>query len=142
MVKVIWTESALSDLNDIGEFIAKDSVRYAELTVAKLFESADILETHPKTGKKVPELNNNSFRELIRGSYRIIYCLRTMTAKSTPYLPCTVTNSLLKYQDSARCSRQVTQPAFIAGPICAIGKPRTRNKNSFQICSVINFRSF
>ena len=75
MVKVIWTESALSDLNDIGEFIAKDSVRYAELTVTKLFESADILETHPKAGKKVPELNNNSFRELIRGSYRIIYCL-------------------------------------------------------------------
>jgi len=75
MVKVIWTESALSDLNDIGEFIAKDSVRYAELTVAKLFESADILETHPKAGKKVPELNNNSYRELVRGSYRIIYCL-------------------------------------------------------------------
>ncbi len=75
MVKVIWTESALSDLNDIGEFIAKDSVRYAELTVSKLFESADILETHPKAGKKVPELNSNSFRELIRGSYRIIYCL-------------------------------------------------------------------
>ena len=44
MVKVIWTESALSDLNDIGEFIAKDSVRYAELTVARLFEFADILE--------------------------------------------------------------------------------------------------
>ena len=39
MVKVVWTESALSDLNDIGEFIAKDSVRYAELTVSKLFES-------------------------------------------------------------------------------------------------------
>ena len=31
MVKVVWTESALSDLNDIGEFIGKDSVRYAKL---------------------------------------------------------------------------------------------------------------
>lgn len=73
MVKVVWTESALSDLNDIGEFIGKDSVRYAELNVTRLFESTNILETHPKAGKKVPELNNNSFRELIRGSYRIIY---------------------------------------------------------------------
>ena len=63
MVKVVWTESALSDLNDIGEFIGRDSVRYAELTVARLFESTNILETHPKAGKKVPELNNNSFRE-------------------------------------------------------------------------------
>jgi toxin ParE1/3/4 len=71
MVKVVWTESALSDLNDIGEFIAKDSLRYAELTVSKLFESTDILETHPKAEKKVPELNKNSFKELIRGSYRI-----------------------------------------------------------------------
>ena len=71
MVKVVWTESALSDLNDIGEFIGKDSVRYAELTVGRLFESTNILETHPKAGKKVPELNNNSFRELVRGSYRI-----------------------------------------------------------------------
>ena len=73
MVKVIWTESALSDLNDIGEYISKDSVRYAELTVSNLFESSEILETHPKAGKKVPELNNDAFRELIRGSYRIIY---------------------------------------------------------------------
>ena len=73
MVKIIWTESAIQDLNDIGDFIAKDSKRYAELTVTKLFESVDILETHPKAGKMVPELNDDSFRELIRGSYRIVY---------------------------------------------------------------------
>jgi plasmid stabilization system protein ParE len=36
MVKVIWTESAIQDLDDIGEYIAKDSVRYAELTVANV----------------------------------------------------------------------------------------------------------
>ena len=79
MVKIVLTESALSDLEDIGEFIAKDSVRYAELTVTRLFESVEILETHPKAGKKVPELNNESIRELIRGSYRIIYCLLNET---------------------------------------------------------------
>ena len=73
MVKVIWTESALADLEDIGKYIAKDSVRYAELTVAKLFESPDILELSPQTGKMVPELRNKSIRQLIRGSYRIIY---------------------------------------------------------------------
>ena len=73
MVKIVWTDSAIQDLNDIGEYIAKDSVRYAELTVSKLFESVDILETHPKAGKKIPELNDDSFRELIRGSYRIVY---------------------------------------------------------------------
>jgi hypothetical protein len=40
-----------------------------------------------------------------------------MTTKSAPYPPCTVTVSRLKYQDSARCCRRVTQPPFIAGPL-------------------------
>jgi hypothetical protein len=43
----------------------------------------------------------------------------TWTAKSAPYPPCTVTISRLKYQDPARCCRRVTQPPFIAGPLCA-----------------------
>ena len=75
MAKVIWTENALADLDDIGEYISKDSVRYAELTVLMLFESPDILESHPLAGKIVPELKNESIRQLIRGSYRIIYHL-------------------------------------------------------------------
>ena len=73
MAEIVWTESALNDLDDIGEYIAKDSVRYAELTVAKLFGSPDILETHPLAGKMVPELQNEAILQLIIGSYRIIY---------------------------------------------------------------------
>lgn len=77
MAKIVWTESALSDLDDIGDYIAKDSVRYAELTVAKLFESPEILETHPLAGKVVPELQNEAIPQLIIGSYRIIYQVDT-----------------------------------------------------------------
>ena len=73
MAEIIWTESALADLDDIGEYISKDSIRYAELTVTKLFKSPDILELNPLTGKMVPELQNESIRQLTRGSYRIIY---------------------------------------------------------------------
>ena len=29
MVKIVWTDQAIQDLDDIGEFIAKDSDRYA-----------------------------------------------------------------------------------------------------------------
>ncbi len=75
MAEVIWTESALSDIDDIGDHISKDSIRYAELTVAKLFESPDILELNPMAGKMVPELQNESIRQLTRGSFRIIYRL-------------------------------------------------------------------
>src|SRR4030066_2593933 len=73
MVKVIWTDSAIQDLNDIGNYIAKDSERYAEITVERLFNSLDILEQHPNAGKMVPEFEDEMIRELIRGSFRIVY---------------------------------------------------------------------
>ena len=73
MAKVVWTDSAIIDLNDIGEYISKDSVKYAEITVERLFNATDILEKHPDAGKVTPELENESIRELIRGSYRIVY---------------------------------------------------------------------
>jgi len=73
MVEVIWTDNALQDLNVIGDYIAKDSVRYAEITVSKLFSRVDILERNPLSGSLVPEFNYNSIRQLICGNYRIIY---------------------------------------------------------------------
>jgi addiction module RelE/StbE family toxin len=73
MVKVVWTTSALEDLNNIGEYIGKDSLKYAIMTVQELFESVDILEEHPRAGPVVPEFNNDSLRQLIRKGYRIVY---------------------------------------------------------------------
>lgn len=77
MVKVVWTDSAIEDLDYIGEYISKDSERYAALTVRKLFESADILEKYPRLGKIVPEFNNEKLRELIIGSYRVVYFIQS-----------------------------------------------------------------
>jgi len=73
MVEIIWTDSAIQDLNDIGDYIARDSERYAQITVNRLFDSVDILESYPHAGKIVPEFNTASIRELIRGNYRIVY---------------------------------------------------------------------
>ncbi|MCX6233115.1 MAG: type II toxin-antitoxin system RelE/ParE family toxin [Bacteroidetes bacterium] len=42
MVKVVWTGFALHDLDDIGEYIAKDSERYAKVVIQNLFESTDL----------------------------------------------------------------------------------------------------
>jgi toxin ParE1/3/4 len=69
MVKVIWTDAALKELDDIGEFIAKDSQRYAEITVNELFNSVDILEQHPRAGVKVPEFNIDEIRQIVKGNY-------------------------------------------------------------------------
>lgn len=73
MAKIIWSQKAVYDLKDIVEFIAKDSKKYARITGNKLIAKPDILKTNPYLGRVVPELMNESIRELIDGSYRIIY---------------------------------------------------------------------
>ena len=73
MVKIIWTEYAVEDLRFIHEYISKDSKRYADRFIEKLFERVDQLESFPKSGRVVPEFNSDSIRELIEGNYRIVY---------------------------------------------------------------------
>lgn len=73
MVRINWTTYALENIQDIAEYISKDSVRYAYVQVERFFERVKILEDFPKTGKVVPEAENESIRELVIGSYRIIY---------------------------------------------------------------------
>ena len=73
MVKIIWTEYAIEDLRLIHEYISKDSKRYADRFIEKLFERVDQLESFPKSGRVVPEFNSDSIRELIEGNYRIVY---------------------------------------------------------------------
>jgi plasmid stabilization system protein ParE len=77
MVKVIWTDQSIEDINNIAEFIAKDSFKYAQIQVNTFFDLALLLEKSPKMGRRVPETNDDSIRELITGSYRIIYKIRT-----------------------------------------------------------------
>jgi len=73
MVKIVWTDQAIQDLSDIGEYIANDSERYAQELVQSLFESVHLLKSHSKAGRIVPEYRLTYLRELIRGSYRVVY---------------------------------------------------------------------
>ena len=78
MGEVIWTNGALSDLVKIAEYIEKNSPKFAQITVKKLYYKVDILNSNPKLGRIVPELDNINIRELIEGNYRIIYELIDM----------------------------------------------------------------
>lgn len=73
MAKVVWTEPALNDLQGIIEYIARDSVVYAERFGMRVVQAPRILQQSPFLGRLVPEFNDQSIRELIYGSYRIIY---------------------------------------------------------------------
>ena len=76
MVEVRWTPQAADDLNAIAEFISKDSPHYSSLFVLDVLYAVDLLIQFPKSGRVVPEINDPSVREIILGSYRIIYRVR------------------------------------------------------------------
>jgi len=70
MVKVIWSARSLTDLEEIGEYISKDSSRYAKLTIEKLIETAKLIEHNQLFGRIVPEVKQKDIREIITGNYR------------------------------------------------------------------------
>jgi toxin ParE1/3/4 len=71
--KVIWSPTALEDVNSIAEFIARDSVDRAALFVLRLIDAVDRLDDFPLSGRIIPEMNNPTCREIIYGAYRIMY---------------------------------------------------------------------
>jgi len=75
MVEVRWTDFAIENLIHIGNYIEQDSVKYAEIVVNNIFDATEILELHPFAGRIVPEFSKEHIRELIYGSYRIIYTI-------------------------------------------------------------------
>lgn len=58
MARITRTNQAISDLQDIYEYISKDSFQYAQITVEKIFSSVEKLVPYPELGKTVPEFNN------------------------------------------------------------------------------------
>jgi addiction module RelE/StbE family toxin len=73
MVQIVWIKRAIQDLNEIADYIARNSPKYADLTVDQIFNRTQILKEHPEIGRIVPEINDSKIRELIEGNYRIIY---------------------------------------------------------------------
>jgi toxin ParE1/3/4 len=74
-VTIVITETAYSDLEDIENYIAQDSPTIARRFILRIFDKIDQLSAYPKSGKFVPEINDNSIRELLLNKYRIIYQL-------------------------------------------------------------------
>jgi addiction module RelE/StbE family toxin len=77
-MKVEWTVPAETDLDELFDYIARDSAVYAEQFVDRVLESVARLSDQPKMGRAVPEADSDNIRELVfRKNYRIIYVLRT-----------------------------------------------------------------
>jgi addiction module RelE/StbE family toxin len=73
MAKVVWSPRAIKDINEIAEYIAKDSIQYAKAQTKLFIEQVEELENHPHRGRMVPELSIDNIRQILCGHYRIIY---------------------------------------------------------------------
>ena len=73
MARLTWTESALSDLNDIAEYIALENPAAAKALVSSVFASVERLKDHSSSGKFPPELEGKRYREVVSGPCRILY---------------------------------------------------------------------
>ncbi|MDP5063204.1 MAG: type II toxin-antitoxin system RelE/ParE family toxin [Haliea sp.] len=73
MAELIWTEPALSNLNEIAEYIAVENPTAARALVQRVFSAVERLEKHPASGKFPAELENSRYRDLVCGPCRVFY---------------------------------------------------------------------
>jgi plasmid stabilization system protein ParE len=72
---LIWTETALQDLDEAAEYIARDPKFYAKAFVKEARQAARSLKRFAERGRIVPELNEPEIREFFVRRYRLIYKL-------------------------------------------------------------------
>jgi toxin ParE1/3/4 len=70
---VILTPQAQEDLGKIVRYIARDNAARARSFGNELIDRALSVGAFPELGRVVPELDDPAVREVVHGSYRIIY---------------------------------------------------------------------
>lgn len=73
MAQVRWSNQALIDLEEIFEYLFRDSPSFAADLVQDLTLAPRRLAKHPRIGRMVPEYEVDRLRELLIGSYRLVY---------------------------------------------------------------------
>jgi len=72
-MKIIWSPLAQHKLNEIVDYIAQDKPEAALTWVETVLDKVENLSSLPNSGRVVPELGNEQYKELIIGNYRVIY---------------------------------------------------------------------
>jgi plasmid stabilization system protein ParE len=71
--EIVLTPQSLADLEEIVTFIAKDKPERAHTFGNELIDRALSIAAFPERGRVLPEIGESAVREIIHGSYRIIY---------------------------------------------------------------------
>ena len=74
--KVRWSPRAISNLEEICDYIAVDSGYYACLFAKRIIAIVKDIPQFPRAGRVVPEYKDEKLREKIYHNYRIVYRLK------------------------------------------------------------------
>lgn len=72
-MRVIWSPLADEQADEVFAYIAADDSAAAIAWLERLLERVASLARFPDSGRVVPEFERDDLRELIIGSYRVIY---------------------------------------------------------------------
>jgi addiction module RelE/StbE family toxin len=72
-MRIVWSPLAVDRVSEIAKYIAQDNPTAAENWINTVFAKVEQLKSFHKSGRMVPEINNQKIRELIYNNYRIIY---------------------------------------------------------------------
>ena len=64
MAKIVWSIPAVSQLEQILEYIALDKPQVATQVARSIFSTTDLFENFVRLGRPVPELPNALYRQL------------------------------------------------------------------------------
>lgn len=68
-MRIVWTEPAIQDAENIKAYIAQDSEIYAIRVLERIFEVVDELCIFPRLGRVVPEFQEHDIREVFAYNY-------------------------------------------------------------------------
>ena len=73
MVKIIWSEPALSDLDAIADYIALENPAAASELVKRIVGHVEQLADHPESGSRPQELKRSRYRQIVEPPCRVFY---------------------------------------------------------------------
>ncbi len=79
-IDVVFAETARRDLGEILEYIQMESPRASRKIVREIYERLKKIPSFPKGGRMIPEIGEPSLREILIGSYRLMYRLEEKRA--------------------------------------------------------------
>jgi addiction module RelE/StbE family toxin len=75
-MKLLWSEEAITKLQEIDKYISKDNPDAALDLIDKIFSLAETIIENPEKGRVVPELSLQQIGEVLYMNYRIVYIIR------------------------------------------------------------------